>query len=309
MCIRDRALEPSLTSPTGSESPYGVPDWRPLVLGFNTRVTPWDRAETRWAVNHSIDRDELLRVGELGRGQVAALPFPAFPAFETTVADLTATPDLPVVGSHDAGRSDDLFAGQGYVRAMDGRWVRDGEPLSLSIVTSPAHAEVAAVLVAQLRRAGITVTVETPPEAASRIRQGLAVAWLWPLAGGVRDPHLTLDRYHGRHVRPTGEATVSPARWADAGFDAAVDRLRALPPESAEARREVVAAMAIWLAALPEIPLLQTFNRIPLGTRYWVGWPGAAGAAHDPASWRATFLPSLTALRPAPPTGEGDPAG
>ncbi|MEJ7762922.1 MAG: ABC transporter substrate-binding protein, partial [Thermomicrobiales bacterium] len=293
----------TLTSPTGAEPPFGAVDWRPLVLGFNAQMTPWDDPVMRRAVNHAIDRDELVRAGELGRGQAATLPFPDFPAFDPTVADLGPVLERFPVDAYDPAQTTASLRERGYARAPGGVFARDGQALALPIVTAPEHAGVAAVLVAQLRRAGIDATVATPPDASGQIAFGVAAAWLWPHGASVRDPYLTLDRYHGRHAVPTGEAAFFPARWRDGAFDAIVDRLLGLDPAGPDARAAVVAAMEIWLAALPEIPVLQSFNRIPLGTRYWTGWPhGASG--RDPASWRATFLPSLVALRPAPPPGE-----
>ena len=302
------AITPDITSPTGAETPFGAPDWRPLMLGFNGQLAPWDDAQLRRAANHAIDRDELVQAGELGRGRAATLPFPAFPAFDPTVADLAPLLERFPTDAYDPDRAAALFRERGYARAPGGVFARGGEALALPIVTAPEHAAVAGVLVAQLRRAGIDASFTTPPDALGQIAQGVAPAWLWPEGGGVLDPHLTLDRYHGRHVVPIGEAARYPARWRDAAFDAAVDRLLALPPEGNEARAAVLAAMEVWLAALPEIPLLQTFGRIPLGTRYWEGWPDIA-SGRDPASWRTTFLPSLVALRPATPSGEGSRPG
>ena len=299
------SIAPSLTSPTGAEPPFGAVDWRPLVLGFNAQLAPWDDPAMRRAANHAIDRAELVRAGELGRGQAATLPFPDFPAFETIAADLAPLLERFPVDAYDPDQTTALLRGRGYVRAPGGVFARGGEALTLPLVTAPEHAGVAAVLVTQLRRAGIDATVELPPDAPGRIAQGIAVAWLWPHGGGVRDPYLTLDRYHGRHAVPTGEVALSPSRWRDDAFDAIVDRLLTLPPEGEDAGAAVIEAMAIWLADLPEIPLVQTFSRIPLGTRYWTGWPDTA-TGRDPASWRTTFLPSLLALRPAPPPGDGD---
>ena len=54
------AQNPKVTTWSGRTVPYGYLDWWPLSFGFNALEPPFDDPEVRWAINHAIDRDQLV---------------------------------------------------------------------------------------------------------------------------------------------------------------------------------------------------------------------------------------------------------
>ena len=82
---------PQASSWTGREPPYGYLDWWPISLGFNALAEPFDDAEIRWAINHAIDREQLVEIGWQGSGSSTLLPFPDYPPlrkYTSAIGDL-----------------------------------------------------------------------------------------------------------------------------------------------------------------------------------------------------------------------------
>ena len=71
---------PNVTTWSGRQLPYGYRDWWPPALGFNNLEPPFDDPDIRWAVNHAIDREQLVAIGWQGAGEYTLLPFPPLPA-------------------------------------------------------------------------------------------------------------------------------------------------------------------------------------------------------------------------------------
>ena len=56
-------------------------------------------------------------------------------------------------------------------------------------------------------------------------------------------------------------------------------------------------AFGIWIKALPEIPLVQWFHRIPVNTTYWTNWP-SEDDLYNSALWHITMPITLWNLKP-----------
>ena len=114
--------------------------------------------------------------------------------------------------------------------------------------------------------------------------------YIWGHGGSVRDPYATLELYHQKFVKPTGEfdlpvlplgattsTTRSSTRWAS-------------PRRTTRRTMELFrAAMEIWLRELPDVPLLQFYHRIPMNTTYWTDWP----TDREPLHQRGLLAPHL----------------
>lgn len=74
----------NVTTWSGQEPPYGYLDWWPLSLGFNAQEPPYDEPAFRWAVNHAINREQLVEVGWQGRGNQPCCRSPTFRDSGTT---------------------------------------------------------------------------------------------------------------------------------------------------------------------------------------------------------------------------------
>jgi peptide/nickel transport system substrate-binding protein len=70
---------PKVTTWSGRTVPFGYLDWWPLSFGFNALEPPFDDPEVRWAINHAINREQLVEVGWMGQASLRCCPSPIFP--------------------------------------------------------------------------------------------------------------------------------------------------------------------------------------------------------------------------------------
>jgi len=289
---------PRVTTWAGHQPPYGYLDFWPVSLGFNNLEEPFADPQIRWAINHAIDREQLVRVGWQGAGEPTLLPLPDYPPmreFTNQVRDLV---EKYQVGLYDPARTAALMEGKGWERDPEGLWTKDGKRFKLVFDINDIFQDLAPVLRAQLRSAGFEASFRMTFDVYSRITQGRAMAYLNGHGGSTRDPQYTLSLYHSRHVRPTGTAAEYPWRWRHAGFDALVDRMSQVAPEDPRLVALFRQAMDIWLRELPSIPLVQWYHRIPHNETYWTNWPTAQDPYIHSAYWHRTWLLVLLGLEP-----------
>ena len=186
---------------------------------FNTADDrPVGDARVRTALNLMVDRDVIVAGALDGVGE------PAWQFFRDTHAWVPeGLPQYEV----DLDRAAELLEAAGYTK-VDGRWERDGAPLSLEILSYSSRTEmpliteaVAALLSAQ----GVDVSIDlyTWPGMLDLVRQGeydLSVVFWTPDMIGHPDLHLK-SQFHS-------EAELNYQNWAHAGFDIAVDLGRSL---------------------------------------------------------------------------------
>ncbi len=181
---------------------------------------PVGDARVRRALNLMVDR-ELIVAGALdGVGE------PAWQFFRDSHDWVPQ--DLPSYAP-DLDRAAELLAEAGYAQ-VDGRWQRDGEPLTLEILSYSSRTEMPLIteaMAALLSQQGVEVTIGlyTWPGMLDLVRQGdydLSVVFWTPDMIGHPDLHLK-SQFHSA-------AELNYQNWAHAGFDAAVDLGRTLDP-------------------------------------------------------------------------------
>jgi peptide/nickel transport system substrate-binding protein len=289
---------PLVTTWSGRRPPFGYLDWWPLSLGFNAQEAPFSEAEFRWAINHAIDREQLVQVGWQGAGAPTLLPFPDFPPLRKFTAQVEDLLEKYPVGLHDAQRSAALLESSGWQRDAEGIWTRRGERARVVIDISNAFQDIAPVLVEQLRRAGFEAHMRMTSDNYTRMTTGSARAYIFGNGGSVRDPYFTLRLYHSRFVQPTGTATPTFWRWKNEEFDALVDRMGQTAPDDPALAGLFREALEIWLKELPAIPLLQFYHRLPHNQKYWKNWPSEENPYINTAYWHRTWLLVLLNLEP-----------
>ena len=289
---------PNISTWTGRQPPWGYLDWWPVCLGFNALEAPFDKPQIRWAINHAINREQLVEVGWQNSGSYSLLPFPEFPPvreYTDPLADLLEQYD---VGLYDVQKSARIMAAQGWRKDENGFWTKDGKRLKIVIDIFPVFQDLAPVLAAQLQQAGFDALFRNTLDAYTRMAQGRAKAFMMGNGGSVRDPYFTLHFYHSRFVRPTGVHAEQFWRWRNATFDKLVDQMAETAPDDPELHGLVRRAMEIWLAELPSIPLVQWYHRIPHNETYWTNWPSARNPYINSAYWHNTWLLVLLNLEP-----------
>jgi len=290
---------PKIVTHSGQETPYGYTDWWPSGLGFNCTTAPWDDPEMRWAISYAIDREQLVQFGYRGAGEATTVPFPYYPPLMTYIEGIQDLLERYPTNAFDLAKSDEILTRKGYAKDGDGFWAKDGARLAMTITTFQVFAEVAPVVTQQLQNAGIDATFGMPTDFFDRLTTGAGEAYIWGHGASVRDPYGTLELYHQKFIKPTGEFTYPFYRWANADYDGIVDRMGNTPPDDPQMMELFRGAMEIWLQNLPDVQLLQFYHRIPMNTTYWTGWPSAEDPYINEAFWHRTFIHVLTRLKAA----------
>lgn len=125
-----------------------------LYMGFNVNKPPFDEPLVRQALAYMIDKDALVAVSLRGLGQPACGPLPpSIVGYWEGICDYAAP--------YDPQRGLELLAEAGYVR-QGNALVRDGQPLTFSIITSSTYGwpQSAQVVQAMLLEHGIAVEIE-----------------------------------------------------------------------------------------------------------------------------------------------------
>ena len=287
-----------VTTWSGGEPPYGYLDWWPVSLGFNNLEEPFDDPEIRWAINHAINRRQLVEIGMQNAGDYTLLPFPDFPVLRKYTG---ATEDLLrqyPVDDFDLQKTAEIMRRKGWEKDDEGFWARDDERFKIVIDIFAFMMDFTPVLVEELRQAGFDASFRMTSDSYSRMNSGHAQAFIFGHGGSVRDPYFTLRLYHSQFVQPTGTPTPYFWRWRNAEFDAIVDKMGTTDPADPQLTALFRQALAVWLPNLPAVPLLQFYHRIPHNQTYWKNWPSEKNPYINSAYWHRTFLLVLLGLEP-----------
>lgn len=283
------AKNPDIVTWTDNKTPYGYLDYWPVSLGFNDSKAPWSDPQLRWAVNHTIRRDQLVSIGYHGAGQKALLPYPNFPALKKYL-DLVAK-EANAIDDFDLKKTNKIMESKGYSKNGQGVWEKNGQTLSLLVLSQILFNDITPVLVEQLRKGGFDASFVVPAGTTftQKVFTGEIDAFIDGHGGSVLEPFDTLNLYHSRYSAPTGTAANQPYRWVNQQFDSIVDKMAQIAPNDFDQLSSLFKrAMAIWIPALPDIGLVQLFHLIPTSEKYWTNWPDAKKPYINTAFWHRT---------------------
>jgi peptide/nickel transport system substrate-binding protein len=296
------ARNPKLIAWTeGNAAPYGALDIATVTsIAFNCSRPPFDDPAIRWAVNHTLNRDEIVAIGSHGIGAKTQLPFPKYGAFIPywdAVADLLQT--YPVE-SFDLDKTTQIMQSKGYTKNSDGFWTRGGsEHFSIELTaTPPFFTDIAPVIVEELRKGGFDATFKSPSNASTIIPQGDIDAWFDIPGGSVRDPYQTLNFLHSRYAVPTGQPAVRAYRWKNPQFDQLLEGMAITAPNDPKFAQLYHQAMELWFPNLPTIPLINRYIFITPSTAYWTNWPTEKNPYTLPSSWHRSAGMFINTLEP-----------
>ena len=268
----------------------------PRQLSFQNQRAPWDNADMRWAINHVIDRDEIIRVAYEG----VTIPsrtlyveyggmFPFIDAIEDAGMTFSTTSDL------DAATA--LLEANGYSNNDDGRWVdMDGNALTLEIQVHEGFIEKRRItqnLVEQLQAFGIDANAGIIAGAtwSDNKRFGNYESTTdWDACGSINEPWASLDRFTARWWVPLGERSSGSnhVRWDgpnNEAYSEIVGAIGSLPLGHPDVIDMVVEAYGYLYQDLPFIPLNQATKLIPFNSTFWEGWPTSDNNWNHPATW------------------------
>ena len=283
---------PQVITHTLRESPWGYIDWWPISMWFNTLEKPYDDKRVRWAVAYAINQQQMIDVGWEGGGEPLTIPYPKYkplePYFEAS-EEYFAIHDPT---EHNLVKVDELMTDAGFTKDADGFWIDgDGVRPDADIYADAAlFGALAPIVAEQMLRAGFDSKHLSPPDVWTKKSDGTAFLHFFGHGGSVGDPFTTLDMYHSRHVKPTGEGCgANRARWGNPDFDAAVEEMDSTPMNDPRLVDQFKKAISIWLDELPEVPLTQFYHRIAMNTTYWENWPTVDNPYVNGAPWHLTF--------------------
>jgi peptide/nickel transport system substrate-binding protein len=291
---------PKVITHTLREPPYGYTDWWPNSLWFNCSEPPFDDLDVRMAVNHSIDRNQIVEIGYEGAGVTTDLPFPEFPSLKQYFDAAKPLLDQYPTSAYDPAKTDEIMTAKGYTRDGEGLWVdASGNRIDLTIYGFEIFGDYGPVLAEQLRAGGFEASFQAPPDAYTKMDDGSGKTFLFGHGGAIADVYPTLNLFHSRYARPTGETGGITPRWKNEEYDRIVDEMAALPVADPKGTELYLQALEIYLKEKPELPVVQWLHRIPYNTTYWTNWPTVENSYVNGAFWHKTFILILQQLQPA----------
>lgn len=287
-----------ITTWTGGKPPYGYRDWWPVSLGFNCSQAPYDDKDIRWAINHTINRKQIVQVGYQGAGEGTLIPFPNFPAmmpYLNKVKDLANTID-----AFNLNKTASIMKSKGYQKDGNGFWSKGGKRFSMLIYGLILFQDILPVVVQQLRKGGFDASfrIAVGDEFTQKLYTGEMDGYLYGHGGSVRDPYPTMKLYHSRYSAPTGQQATYPYRWVNKQFDALVDQMGQLDITDPKLPGLFRDAMKIWVPELPDVGLVQWFHRIPTDTKYWTSWPTENNPYINSCYWHRTSPLWINTIKP-----------
>ncbi|MDJ0639751.1 MAG: ABC transporter substrate-binding protein [Paracoccaceae bacterium] len=291
-----KAQNPAVTA-WYSDYPYAAADPCARQLEINTTIAPWDDPNMRRAVNHIIDRTQIVSIATEGATVPSRTMFAQYGSMSPFI-------DAVVEAGYELSPTADVAAGQalieaaGYTKGSDGIYEKDGEDLAVKIHVNSASTEYTAtidVIVEQLNRAGIaasSVPVENGVFWGEVLPFGAyEMSYSWLSCGSVNEPWASMGRYTVKDVVPVGERSPgfnNTARWdseAAVAYSEIVDSMAGLPLGDPSKPGLVAEAYQYLDAEMPFIPLVQSFKLLPMNTTYWTGWPSNDNNYNHPFFW------------------------
>ena len=270
------------------------------IFQFNHTVEPWGDPEMRWAINHAIDRDQIVQIAYENTTLRSEHFFPAYPPLNRYVdlAKEAGLYDKYPLNEFNPDKTKEILESKGYT--FNGtHYEKDGEVLSLDITTHEAFIEkqrIAQVVVEQLQNVGIDAVNRNEAGGTwgdNRSFGNFESQMGWQSCGSINEPWASMDTFNTRWLTPVGErANNNHWRWDTENaqkYSALVDEIGTLPLGDPKIDELFVEAMEHWLADLPIIPITQAKKLIPFDNTYWTNWPDAENNyLHSTTWWQST---------------------
>ena len=281
--------------------PWGwIASW-PQYIGFNDFQAPFNDPDIRWAINHAIDRKQIIQIGFEGDNQEATLPLETNAALDPYYQAVSDILQKYPIDSYDPQKTAQIMQSKGYQKDQGGFWAKGGKRFPMLITTQAGFFQnYVPIVVAQLRKAGFDAAFKSPSNANTLEQEGTLDAFIDGQQGSVRDPYLSMEQFHSRYNAATGQPAQYPFRWKNPQFDALIEQMQPMLPSDPKFMNLYHQLMEQWIPALPTIPLVQDFVIVPVNTNYWTGWPTDKSPYTLPGFWlRGSAGLVINSLQPA----------
>lgn len=286
-----------------ADPPHAWIDPCPGMLGFNTRVAPWDDKDMRWAVNYALPKQKIGDAQTGGFGQVSPYNFPDYPALQSWLTENQDLLDQYAPTTYDPAKAKSIIESKGYTMGSSGFYEKDGQPLQVNILFKTEEPILPALVVSAFQEVGIDAAPRALAGAAyfdARDTGDYEIETHHVACGSVVEPYDELNLFHSRWIKPIGErASNNIWGWSNAEYDQIIEEMQTIQP-GAERQHELFRrALEIRLQELPIISLTQQKRVVPYSTKYWTNWPTADNDYHHPPNWWMNFLMLVVAIQPA----------
>lgn len=287
-----RVQNPALKSWNEEGPVWGAPDGCTYALRFNTQKAPFGDAALRRALNHAINRDQIVNLAYEGSMPTALMPLSSYSGMLDYVDKISDELGIDALDDQNPEKVAEILTEAGYTKGSDGRWAqKDGSPMQLELLVAQGD-PIGPVLSQQLQSAGFDVLLRVQQLTAKNdaFRAGNFQMDVGPHCGALYDPWQTLEHFHSKYAAPEGQAISNPralTRYANPELDSLLDKMEAMQPSPDDpAYMDLVRQAAeIFIAELPEISLAEELHTLVFNTTYWQGYPNA----DDP--YVAPYLP------------------
>jgi len=281
--------------------PYGAIDGWTNCIKINCAKPPYNDPDIRWALNHAINRKQIIDVGFQGSGEFTVLPLPAYPVMKPYFDAVQDILKKYPIDSYDPKKTAEIMQGKGYAKGSDGIWAKDGKRFAFTIINAPGFFETFVPVIAQqFKQAGFDATFKFPTNANTLEATGDLEVFVDGQSASVRDPYLSMRQYHSRYALPIGQTALYPFRWKNTDYDKIIDQMATIAPGTPQFMDLWHKLMEVWIPNLPAIPTVQWYQICPANDQYWKGWPNSDNPYTTPASWhRGAAGLFINTLQPA----------
>jgi peptide/nickel transport system substrate-binding protein len=300
LCASVMAQAQHLTTWTGKKPPYGYQDWWPISVYFTTVKKPYDNPDVRWAICYSIDQQAVLDIGWGGAGIVNTSIFPGFPKLNAYMDQIKDVTDQYNVLVYDLDKAAKLMTGAGFKKNKDGYWAdKDGVVPDTNVYAGvPLFGDILPVVSEQLRTAGFASDPKSPPDVWTAIGDGRANMHLYGHGGSTYDPFDGINLYRKGDIKPLGvDCGNNRPRWSTDVYEAAAAQMNNTAMDDPKMNDLFRTCMTEFYKALPEVPLVKWFHRLPLNYWYWANWPDQTNPYMNSALWHLTMLQVVLGLK------------
>ncbi|MFN8441157.1 MAG: ABC transporter substrate-binding protein [Caldilineaceae bacterium] len=261
---------PDTTTWTGRDGVYGMVSWWPTALHLNNKDKHLGKAEVRWAINRYLDREKLVEFAYNGKGQISNWPFPPFKGLQANIDNLKDLEAKYEPGKYDPADADARLTAAGYTKDSEGFWADStGDRIKCNITSFSLWTDLGPVLAETLKQHGIESSYNEPTDAYGAMSGGNYECGLFGHNGAQSG-----TIYRTLNIYTTGNPE-NLFQYSNPDFDAIVKQLGNASEQSKVLELEHQ-AMEIWLKDLPDIQLVQFFNRPGINQHYWKNWPTVA---------------------------------
>jgi peptide/nickel transport system substrate-binding protein len=300
------ARNPNIVSWNTSGPSWGAPDACLYTLGLNTRWGATADVHVRRAIQHAVNRQQLVDLAYEDATVTRVVPFSTYGGLKAYEDQLQSTiseynPDNP-----DSNMVASEMAAAGYAKDSGGFWAKDGTRLSMDLPTPGWLKPMGPVLEKQMRDNGFDVTFklfdpDTNPFF-DMVRAGNASMWIIVHCGSSREPWGTLQHFHSRFASPA-QGQQNSYIWANSQYmnpeyDAIINQMDSILPSPTDPTYMDLTTKAtnIFLRDVLEITLAEERHVVTFNNTYWTGWMSAADPYVAPYSlWAAVELAFLKA--------------